>query len=128
MAEKGRLDGNRHKPDYRGVPSVAFTIPPIAAVGLSEAEAKGKRLKFRIHSEKVSGWYTARRLNESVYGFKTLVDPNTGRILGAHLVGPHAEDVINLFGLAIRHGLTAEDMKTTMFAYPTGASDIGDML
>jgi glutathione reductase (NADPH) len=97
-------------------------------VGLSEAEAKGKGLKFRINSEKVSDWYTARRLNESVYGFKTLVDPDTGRILGAHLVGPHAEDVINLFGLAIRHGLTAEDMKTTMFAYPTGASDIGDML
>ena len=97
------LDGNRHKPDYRGVPSVAFTIPPIAAVGLSEAEAKGKGLKFRIRSEKVSDWYTARRLNESVYGFKTLVDPDTGRILGAHLVGPHVDEVINLFGLAIRH-------------------------
>jgi glutathione reductase (NADPH) len=47
--------------------------------------------------------------------------------LGAHLVGPHAEDVINLFGLVIRHGLTAKDLKATMFAYPTGASDVGDM-
>jgi glutathione reductase (NADPH) len=122
------LDGNRHKPDYRGVPSIAFTIPPIAAVGLGEAEARARGLKFRINSEKVSDWYTARRLNETVYGFKTLVDPDTGRILGAHLVGPHAEDVINLFALAIRHGLTAEDIKTTMFAYPTGASDIGYML
>jgi glutathione reductase (NADPH) len=122
------LDGNRHKPDYRGVPSIAFTIPPIAAVGLGEAEARARGLKFRINSEKVSDWYTARRLNESVYGFKTLLDPDTGRILGAHLVGPHAEDVINLFALAIRHGLAAEDMKTTIFAYPTGASDIGYML
>ncbi|MDE2167637.1 MAG: NAD(P)/FAD-dependent oxidoreductase [Alphaproteobacteria bacterium] len=122
------LDGNRHKPDYRGVPSVAFTIPPIAAVGLSVAEARRRGLKFHVHSEKVSDWYTARRLNESVYGFKTLVDPDTGHILGAHLVGPHAEDVINLFGLAIRHGLTTEDIKTTMFAYPTGASDIGYMM
>src|SRR3984893_8081262 len=122
------LDGNRHMPDYRGVPSVAFTIPPIAAVGLSEAEAKGKGLKFRINSEKVSDWYTARRLNEMVYGFKTLVDPDTGRILGAHLVGPHVDEVINLFGLAIRHELTADDLKSTIFAYPTGASDIGDMV
>jgi glutathione reductase (NADPH) len=97
-------------------------------VGLGEAEARARGLKFRINSEKVSDWYTARRLNESVYGFKTLVDPDTGRILGAHLVGPHAEDVINLFALAIRHGLAAEDMKTTIFAYPTGASDIGYML
>ena len=55
-------------------------------------------------------------------------DPKKMRILGAHLVGPHADEVINLFGLAIRHNLTADDLKTTMFAYPTGASDIGSML
>src|SRR5262249_54942424 len=71
------LDGNRHRPDYRGVPSVAFTIPPIAAVGLSEVEARAKGIKFRMHSEKASDWYTARRLNESVYGFKTLVEEDT---------------------------------------------------
>src|SRR5215813_711202 len=73
-------------------------------------------------------WYTTQRLHESVYDFKTLVEEDTDRILGAHLVGPHAEEVINLFGLAIRHGLTTEDVKTTIFAYPTGASDIGYML
>jgi glutathione reductase (NADPH) len=48
--------------------------------------------------------------------------------LGAHLVGPHADEVINLFGRAIRRGVTTEDLKTTIFAYPTGASDIGYML
>jgi glutathione reductase (NADPH) len=122
------LEGNRHRPDYRGVPSVAFTMPPIAAVGLSEIEARHQGLNVRVHSEKVSDWYTARRVAETVYGFKTLVEQDSGRILGAHLVGPHADEVINLFGLAIRHGLSAENMKSTMFAYPTGASDIGDML
>ena len=96
-----------------------------AAVGLGEAEARSKRLKFRLNSEKVSNWCTARRLNDPVYGFKTPVEEGTGRILGAHLVGPHAEEVINLLGLAIRHGLSAKDLKTTMFAYPTGATDIG---
>jgi glutathione reductase (NADPH) len=128
VVARNLLDGNRHRPDYRGVPSVAFTIPPIAAVGLSEAEARAKGLKFRMRAEKVPGWYTAVRLNESVYGFKTLIEEGTDRILGAHLVGPHAEEVINLFGVAIRHGLTAQDLKTTIFAYPTGASDIGYML
>jgi pyruvate/2-oxoglutarate dehydrogenase complex dihydrolipoamide dehydrogenase (E3) component len=49
----------------------------------------------------------------------TLVEGDSGRILGAHLVQPHADEVINLFGLAIRHNLTAGDLKTTMFAYPT---------
>jgi glutathione reductase (NADPH) len=62
------------------------------------------------------------------YGYKTLVDTDSGRILGAHLVGPHADEVINLFGVAIRHNLTVNDLKTTMFAYPTGASDLAYML
>ncbi|MGH6795763.1 MAG: dihydrolipoyl dehydrogenase family protein [Methylocella sp.] len=122
------LEGNRHRPDYRGVPSVAFTLPPIAAVGLSEAAARNQALKLRVNSAKATDWYTARRAGESVYGYKTLVEAESGRILGAHLVGPHADEVINLFGLAIRHNLTEDDLKTTIFAYPTAASDIGYML
>jgi glutathione reductase (NADPH) len=122
------LEGNRHKPDYRGVPSVAFTLPPIAAVGLSESAARAQAPKLLVNSAKVPGWYTAQRVRESVYGYKTLVEEDSGRILGAHLVGPHADEVINLFAFAIRHNLTANDMKNTIFSYPTGASDIGYML
>ena len=122
------LEGNRHKPDYAGVPSVAFTIPPIAAVGLGEAEAREQGRKIRINSEKASGWFTARQAAEPTYGFKVLIDEETDRILGAHIVGPHAEETINVFALAIRHGLTAEQLKTMMFAYPTAASDIDSML
>lgn len=122
------LEGNRHKPDYRAVPSVAFTIPPIAAVGLGEAAAREQRLSFSVKSRKGSDWFTALQAAEPTYGFKVLVEDATDRVLGAHVVGPHADEVINLFALAIRHGLTAEDLKSTMFAYPTGASDVGYML
>ena len=122
------LDGNRHRPDYRGVPSVAFTLPPIAAVGMGEAAARAAGLSFRVNCRKVPDWYTARRVGETVYGYKTLVEEGSARILGAHLVGPHVDEVINLFALAIRRDLTAEDLKQTIFAYPTGASDIGYML
>jgi glutathione reductase (NADPH) len=122
------LEGNRHKPDYRGVPSVAFTIPPIAAVGLGEAQARNKGLKFHTNSLKASDWFTARQAAEPVYGFKVMVEEQTDHVLGAHLVGPHAEEVINLFALAIRHDLTAGDLKTMMFAFPTSASDIGSMV
>lgn len=122
------LDGNKHRPDYRAIPSVAFTIPPIASVGLSEEEARLKGLKFSLKSERASSWYTARRVAESVYGYKVMVEEATNLILGAHLVGPHVDEVINVFGFAMRHGLTADDIKSTMFAYPTGASDIGSML
>ena len=128
VAVANMLNGNHEKPNYLGVPSVAFTIPPIASVGLSEKQARDKGLKFRMRSENVSGWYTARRVAETTYAFKVLVEEGTDRILGAHLIGPHVDEVINIFALAIRKGLTAEDLKTTMFAYPTGASDIGYMV
>ena len=122
------LNGNQQKPDYRGVPSVAFTLPPIAAVGMGEQQVEGSGLRYRVKSERTSDWFTARRVAEPVYGYKTLIEEDTGRILGAHLVGPHVDETINIFALAIRHGLTADDLKSTMFAYPTGASDIGYML
>jgi glutathione reductase (NADPH) len=122
------LNGNQRKPDYTGVPSVAFTVPPIAAVGMSEAMAREQGLKFRTNYQRASDWFTAVHLAEKVYGFKVLVEEKTERILGAHLVGPHVDEVINLFALAIRNGLTAEDLKSTMFAYPTGASDVSYML
>ena len=128
VAARNILEGNRHQSDYRGVPSVAFTLPPVAAVGLSESAARAQILKLRIKSAKVPHFYTARRVAEPLYGYKTLVDENGGRILGAHLVGPHADEVINLFALAIRHDLSVNDLKSTIFGYPTGASDIGYML
>jgi glutathione reductase (NADPH) len=128
IAAANMLEGNKLKPNYTGVPSVAFSVPPIAAVGLSETEARKRGLRFRVKSQTTSDWYTARRVAETTYGFKVLVEDGTDRILGAHLVGPHVDEVINVFALAIRKGLTAEDLKTTMFAYPTGASDIGYMV
>ncbi len=128
VVARNLLEGARHTPNYLGVPSVAFTLPPIASVGLGEAEARKRGLDFRLKSERASGWYTARQAAEPIYGFKVLVANDTDRVLGAHLVGPHADEVINIFGLAIRHGLTTEQLKDTMFGYPTGASDVGYML
>lgn len=122
------LEGNRHRPDYRGVPSVAFTVPPIAAVGLSEAQARSPGLRFRARSQTASDWFTAIQAAEPVYGFKVLVEEETDRVLGAHLVGPHADEEINLFALAIRQGLSAHALRSAIFAYPTGASDISYML
>jgi glutathione reductase (NADPH) len=122
------LKGNKQKPDYTAVPSVAFTIPPITSVGLSEKEAGKQGKKFKVNCKKASDWFTARQEGESVYGYKVLIQERSGKILGAHLVGPHADEVINVFAFAIRHGSTAKELKDTVFAYPTGASDIGSML
>jgi glutathione reductase (NADPH) len=95
---------------------------------LSEKAAHEQGLRFRVNSAKASDWFSARQAAEPVYGYKVLVEEGSGRILGAHLVGPHADEVINVFALAMRHGLAADALRDTLFAYPTGASDIGYML
>lgn len=122
------LENKETTVDYTGIPTVVFTLPSLARVGLLEAEAKEQGLRFKIKHESVPGWFTARRLNESCYAYKILVEEDSGKILGAHLVGPEAAEVINLFGFAMRSGLTADALRYATFAYPTAASDIESML
>ncbi|MBI1330930.1 MAG: NAD(P)/FAD-dependent oxidoreductase [Alphaproteobacteria bacterium] len=128
VAAANMLNGNHQTPNYLGVPSAVFTIPPLARVGMLESEAHENGLRFRVKHEKTSAWYTARRVGEEASGFKVLIEEDSGRILGAHLLGPHAEEVINLFGMAVRSGLTAETVKGMVSAYPSACSDMGYML
>ena len=122
------LEGNRQTPNYTGIPSVVFTTPPLARVGLLEETARAQGLRFTTHHEDTSSWYSSRRVALLHTGYKVLVEEGTDRILGAHLLGLHAEEVINLFALAIRAGLRASDLKTMVYAYPTSASDISYMV
>ncbi len=122
------LKGNHLTPDYHGTPSVVFSLPPLATVGLTEAAARQAGLRFGVKQGDTSGWYSSRRLNETHSGFKVLVEEGTEQILGAHLLGHHADEVINLFAVAMRAGLTATTLKETLYAYPTSASDLRYML
>lgn len=118
------LKGNTKKPDYTAIPTVVFTLPTMASVGLSEEEATKKGLSFKVSKDYVPDWFTAKRINEKTYAYKTLVEKETGKILGAHLIGPHAEEVINLFALAIKAGFTSKDLKTMILSYPSSSSDV----
>ncbi len=113
---------------YPPIPSVVFTLPPVASVGLSEAAAREKGLKFDVKFEKTGGWYSSMRVGAVRTAYKVLVERGTGLILGAHLIGPGAEEQINLFAMAIGAGLTANQIKGAIFAYPSYASDIGSMV
>lgn len=128
IASANLLKGNHQKPNYVGIPTVVFTIPPLASVGLNESEAREQGLKFQVKKEMTSTWYSSRRVGEKYSGFKVLVEEDTDRILGAHLLGSGAEEVINLFGVAMRSGMRAHDLKQMLFAYPTHASDLPYML
>lgn len=61
-------------------------------------------------------------------GLQSLIDEQSDEILGAHILGPGAEELINVFAMSIQLGLTATQLRATIFAYPTFASDIGYML
>jgi glutathione reductase (NADPH) len=123
------IRGNTLKSNYSGLPSVVFTIPPLVSVGMQEKEAKAQGLRFKIKYEDTSGWASSRRVGESCAAFKILTDEETGKILGAHILGPHAEEVINIFSIAIRLGLTKKDINDPiLYTYPTNSSDILYML
>lgn len=122
------LDGNHATPDYTGVPSVVFTIPELARVGLTEAEAEAQGLSVSCKLSDTRGWYTVRRVGETHAAAKVLTERDSKRILGAHILGPEASEVINLFGLAMRSGLSADALRNLVSAYPSAASDIGYLI
>jgi glutathione reductase (NADPH) len=128
IAATNLLEGNHIKPNYKGIPSVVFTIPPLASVGLQEEAARKQGLHFRINQADTSSWYSSRRIGEKCSGYKVLIEENTDRVLGAHVLGHHSEEVINIFALAIRLELKAGDIKEGILSYPTNSSDIGYML
>ena len=67
-------------------------------------------------------------MGERTAAVKVLIDEDSDRMLGAHLLGPAAEETINLFALAMRAGMTATELKQVLFAYPTHASDLQYMV
>lgn len=106
------------------VPSVAFTRPPLASVGLTEAQAAEQGIDVDAKFTDTSAWVSSRRMGERVGGAKVLTERSGGRILGAHLLGPHADEMVNVFTAAIVGGLTADQLRSTIWAYPTASSEI----
>ncbi len=122
------LEGNQHTADYLGMASVVYSIPALGAVGLTEEEAHANGLNFTVNQADTSGWYSARRVAEPASMYKVLIEKGSGRILGAHLLGPEADEFSNIFALAIRADVRADALKETLFVYPTQASNIASML
>ena len=128
IAAENIINGNKKKPDYSGMPNVVFTLPPMAFVGLTEEQALSGGFKFRVNMEETSEWYSSKRIGEKHSGFKVIIENGTERIIGAHLLGTNAEEVINIFALAMRNNLTAPVLRDALYTYPTKTSDISDML
>ena len=122
------LEGNHASPDYTGIPSVVFTIPALARVGLLEDEAREQGLDVACKFTDMTAWFTVRRVGETHAAAKILTENGTGRMLGVHLLGPDSSELINMFALAMRSGLKVHDLKNFVSAYPSAASDIGSLI
>ncbi len=114
--------------DFPPQPSVVFTLPNLASVGMNEKEAREKGYDFHVENKNVPIWFNAKRINDDYYAFKTLVDKKTGLILGAHLVSAEASEMINMFVMAMCGKLDCETLKKMIFSYPSWAGDIKSML
>lgn len=121
------IKGNSKKPDYAEMPSAVFTLPTVAAVGKTEKQVRASGVEYKIKSGSASGWYNAKRINESTYAYKVISDKE-GNILGSHIIGPHAEEMINLFAMAIKAKLKVADIRNMVYSYPSMGSDIGSMV
>ena len=122
------VEGPKYSPDYASMATSVYTVPALAAVGLTEAAAKQKGFAVDVHANDMHDWFSAKTYAETVAWSKIIVDRTTDRILGAHFVGHAGQDLVNLFGLAMRFGLTAAQIRDNVYAYPTFSSDIKHML
>ncbi|MCT8339020.1 dihydrolipoyl dehydrogenase family protein [Altibacter lentus] len=122
------IQGNYKEASYPPMPTVVFTLPAMASVGYTESRAKELNYNIRVNFKEVGSWFNAKRLNVKEYAFKTIIEEETQTILGAHLIGPHTEETINLFAMAIKTKMKVNEIRTMIFSYPTLASDIPHML
>lgn len=122
------LNGNTARPDFRGTASVVFTEPPLASVGLTEKAARAQGIQVRVATGDTAQWFVNRRVREPVGMFKTIINEQTDRVVGAHILAGHCEEVINLFAMAIRFDIPASELKRVLYSYPTGSSNMQYML
>jgi glutathione reductase (NADPH) len=114
--------------DYQAIPSVVFTYPQMASVGLTPAEATAAGLEINVKEGRADTWATNRRVGSPEAYYLTVTDAKSGKLLGAHIAGPAAGEMINVLALAIRSGLTAGELRRMPWAYPTYTSDLKYMV
>jgi dihydrolipoamide dehydrogenase len=119
------IAGRKAAFDARAIPSVAYTDPEIAWMGLTESEAKARGIEVRKVSFPWAASGRALGIDRPEGQTKLILDPESGRILGAGIVGPHAGELISELVLAAELGADAEDVALTIHPHPTLSETVG---
>jgi dihydrolipoamide dehydrogenase len=111
--------GRRRQVDYLAVPTCVFTFPEIAGVGITEKEAKDSNIPHKVSKFPFLACGRAVAMDETAGIVKMICHADSGKVLGLHIMGPHASDLIAEGALAVQLGATARDIAHTIHAHPT---------
>ena len=118
VAAENALGGNSSM-DYSAVPGCIFTMPEVAMVGLTEKEAQDKNIPTKVSKFNFASNGKAISMGETDGLVKIIAHADSGKVLGMHILGAHASDLIMEGAIAIRNGLTAEDIARTIHPHPS---------
>jgi len=114
-----RIAGHKAQLNYDTIPSVIYTHPEVAAVGLTEEQVKETGRPYKVGMFPFAASGRALAANEPTGLVKLIADEETDRILGGHIVGASAADLVQQVAIAMEFGSTAEDISMMVFSHPT---------
>ncbi len=126
VAAENAMGGNRAM-DYSAVPGAIFTLPEIGNVGLTEAQARENGRNVNCNAINFRALGKAQAMGEIAGGAKIVSDAQTGQVLGVHIIGPRATDLIAEGALAVSNGLAVTDLARAIHAHPTLAEAMGEV-
>ncbi len=110
--------------DTRQIPTAVFSQPPLGSVGLSEPEARRVHGDIDVYATEFSPLDTALSKTEESMFMKLVVRSQDERVVGAHLMGPYSDELIQVLGVAVKAGLKRQDFETTCAVHPTLAEEL----
>ena len=119
IAVAENIAGQSGHVNYDTIPGVVYTSPEVASIGKTEEQLKEKNIKYKIGKFSFMANSRAKAIDDAEGFVKILADEKTDKVLGAHLIGPHAGELIAEIGVAMEFGASSEDIARTCHAHPT---------
>ena len=119
IAVAENIAGQSGHVNYDTIPGVIYTTPEVASIGKTEEQLKEKKVKYKIGKFSFMANSRAKAIDDAEGFVKILADEITDKVLGAHIIGPHAGELIAEIGVAMEFGASSEDIARTCHAHPT---------
>jgi dihydrolipoamide dehydrogenase len=119
IAVAENIAGQSGHVNYNTIPGVIYTKPEVASIGNTEEQLKKKQINYKVGKFSFMANSRAKAIDDAEGFVKILADEKTDKVLGAHLIGPHAGELIAEIGIAMEFGASSEDIARTCHAHPT---------